>query len=170
MLRDLQLTQFLICNHNVYTHSLKVYKEHIVDRLEDEKSQLEVWNFDLKKAFDRVDHPKVLKLLHESGVNDTLGLCIENWLTNRQQYIEVENCRSEITEVGKSVIQGSVLGPSLWLLYVQSLTTKLDRLNISYFAYADDISIITRLKTDQDKTNFEEILKILQEWADHFDM
>ena len=152
------------------TENLIRLQEHIVDRLEDEKSQLEVWNFDLKKAFDRVDHPKVLKLLHESGVNDTLGLCIENWLTNRQQYIEVENCRSEITEVGKSVIQGSVLGPSLWLLYVQSLTTKLDNLNISYFAYADDISIITRLKTDQDKTNFEEILKILQEWADHFDM
>ena len=152
------------------TENLIRLHEHVVDRLEEEKSQLEVWNFDLKKAFDRVDHPKVLGLLHESGVNGTLGLCIENWLTNRQQYIEVENCQSEITEVEKSVIQGSVLGPSLWLLYVQSLTSKLDRLNASYFAYADDISILTRLKTDQDKTEFEEILKILQEWADHFDM
>ena len=152
------------------TENLIRLQEYMVDRLEKEKSQLEVWNFDLKKAFDRVDHPKVLKLLHESGVNGTLGLCIENWLTNRQQYIEVENCRSEITEVGKSVIQGSVLGPSLWLLYVQSLTSKLDNLNVNYYAYADDISIVTRLKTDQDKTKFEEILKILQEWADHFDM
>ena len=47
----------------------------------------------------------------------------------------------------------------------------MDRLNVvSYFAYADDISIIARIKTDQDKTEFEKILKILQEWADHFDM
>ena len=152
------------------TENLIRLHEYVIDRLEAEKSQLEVWNFDLKKAFDRVDHPKVLGLLRESGVHGTLGVCIENWLTNRLQYIEVENCRSEITDVGKSVIQGSVLGPSLWLLYVQSLTSKLDRLKVSYFAYADDISIVARSKTDQDKIEFEEILKILQEWADHFDM
>ena len=152
------------------TENLIRLHEHVVDRLEAEKSQIEIWNFDLKKAFDQVDHPKVLGLLRESGVHGTLGVCIENWLTNRLQFIEVENCRSETTEVGKSVIQGSVLGPSLWLLYIQSLTSKLDRLGVSYFAYADDISIVTRLKTDQDKTDFEKILNVLQKWADHFDM
>ena len=152
------------------TENLIRLHEYVIDRLEAEKCQIEVWNFDLKKAFDRVDHPKVLKLLHESGVNGTLGVCIENWLTNRLQYIEVENCQSKITNVGKSVIQGSVLGPSLWLLYIQSLTSKLDRMKVSYFAYADDISIVARIITDQDKLDFEEILKVLQEWADLFDM
>ena len=144
--------------------------EHVIDKLEAEKCQIEIWSFDLKKAFDRVDHPKVLKLLWESGVWGNLGKCIEHWLVDRLQYVEVENCQSETTNVGKSVIQGSCLGPSLWLLYIQSLTTKLERLGVEFFAYADDITIVKRLKTEQDKLEMENILNVLQEWADHFDM
>ena len=140
------------------TENLIWLHEHVIDKLKAEKSQIDVWNSDLKKAFDRVDHPKVLGLLRKSGVYGYLGVCIENWLTNWKQYIEVDNCKKEETCVGKSVVQGSVLGPSLWLLYIQSLTSKLDQMGVDYFAYADDISIVKRLKTDQDKSEFEEIL------------
>ena len=112
----------------------------------------------------------MLGLLKEAGVWGKLGACIENWLTDRLQYVQVENCRSETTKVGRSVIQGSCLGPTLWLLYIQSLTTKLDRLGVSYFAYADDVTIVKRLKTEQDKLEMEEILKTLLDWAEHFDM
>ena len=84
--------------------------------------------------------------------------------------VVVENCNSETTNVGKSVIQGSCLGPSLWLLYVQSLTARLERLGVEFFAYADDITIVKRLKTEQDKLEMEEILSVLQEWAGDYDM
>ena len=152
------------------TENLLKLHEHITDKLEAEGCTLEIWSFDLQKAFDKLDHAKVLNLLHKSGVNGFLGLSIQNWLINRKQYVEVGNCKSDETCVGRSCVQGSVLGPTLWLLYIQSLTTKLDSLGIQYFAYADDISIVQKLKTDQDKIDFENSLETLQKWSENYDM
>lgn len=144
--------------------------EHVADRLEAEKCTIEIWNFDLRKAFDKLDHAKVLQLLRNCGVNGFLGLSIENWLTNRRQYVEVGNSKSGETLVGRSCVQGSVLGPTLWLLYIQSLTSKLDSMGVDFFAYADDLSIIHRIKTEQDKIDFEKILETLQDWSKEYDM
>jgi hypothetical protein len=152
------------------TENLLKLHEHVIDKLEAERCPVEVWNFDLTKAFDRLDHAKVLNLLHKSGVNGYLGLSIQNWLTNRRQFVEVGNSQSNETCVGRSCVQGSVLGPTLWLLYIQSLTSKLDTIGIEYFAYADDISVVQRLNTEQDKIDFENTLEVLQEWARNYDM
>ena len=95
---------------------------------------------------------------------------IRNWLVERTQYVEIGKSKSEKTNVRRSCVQGSVLGPTLWLIYIQSLTDLLDKMNIEYFAYADDLSIVYRIRTDLDRLNFEAILETLQNWADNFDI
>ena len=144
--------------------------EKIIDMVESEGAFVELWNFDLTKAFDLLDHAKVLELLHKAGVYGKLGLTIQNWLINRTQYVEVGRNQAEKTKVRRSCVQGSVLGPTLWLIYIQSLTDLLDSLGVEYYAYADDLSIVYRIRTDLDRLNFEAILDILQTWATKFDM
>ena len=62
------------------------------------------------------------------------------------------------------------MGPSLWLIYINTLLVELNNAGIKFFAYADDVAIVHRLDTEQDKKEFEEILGILQRWADKYDM
>ena len=144
--------------------------EKIMSKVETEGGLVELWNYDLQKAFDMLDHPKVLQLLHKAGVRGSLGKTIQNWLTTRTQTVEVGTSRSAERVVGRSCCQGSVLGPSLWLLYIQSLTTILDSMGVEYMAYADDISIVQRMATSKDKAKFEEVLEVLQTWAKDYNM
>jgi hypothetical protein len=141
-----------------------------MNRVETEKSNIELWNYDLSKAFDMLDHAKVLDLLHRSGVWGILGKTIQSWLTTRTQTVEVGLSKSEERAVGRSCCQGSVLGPILWLVYIQSLMIILDELDVDYVAYADDLSIVQRITTKDDKTKFEKVLRELQKWAGDFNM
>ena len=144
--------------------------EKIIETVEKEGALCELWSFDLTKAFDLMDHAKVLELLHQMGITGSFGKCIESWLTGRQQFVEVNGTRSEKVTVGKSCVQGSIFGPTLWLVYIQPLMDRLTKLGVEFYGYADDIAIIKRIKTDQDQTEFEEILRTLQEWAEEFGM
>ena len=123
----------------------------------------------LTKAFDLLNHAKVLELCHKCGITGEIGQVIQNWLTDRTQFIECGNKKSQTVRVNKSCIQGSVLGPTLWLIYIQSL---MDRLQGEYefFAYADDIAIAMKIVTKEDQEKFEKILRILQEWAQDYGM
>ena len=144
--------------------------ESIMDKLEKEGALVEFWSFDLTKAFDLLDHNQVLNLLKKAGVTGKFGMCIQDWLTGRSQYVEAEKIKSKTVNVGKSCVQGSVLGPTLWLIYVQSLMDELRKAGVDYHGYADDIAIIKIIKTLKDKEDFEKILKILQDWAEKFGM
>ena len=126
------------------TTNLMELWEHIVEVVEKEGALVELWSFDLTKAFDLLDHSKVLNLLLKSGVNGKFGECIEAWLTNRTQYIEVGSAKSKPTRVGRSCVQGSILGPTLWLVYIQSLMDLLEEENVDFFGYADDIAIVVK--------------------------
>jgi hypothetical protein len=125
--------------------------ELIMDKLEKEGALVEFWSFDLTKAFDLLDHNQVLNLLKKAGVTVMFGICVQNWLCGRSQYVEVEKTKSRTVPVGKSCVQGSILGPTLWLVYIQSLKKS----GVNYYGYADDIAIVKTIKTKKDKEEFE---------------
>ena len=52
--------------------------ESVVSKVEEERALVELWNFDLTKAFDLLDHSKVLHLCHQAGIGGYLGFCIQN--------------------------------------------------------------------------------------------
>merc|ERR1711894_20734 len=119
--------------------------EKIIETVEKEGPLCEMWSFDLTKAFDLLDHAKVLELLHKAGISGGFGRSIESWLTNRYQYVEVNGIKSNKTIVGKSCVQGSVFGPTLWLVYIQPLMDRLEKMKVQFYGYADDIAIIKRI-------------------------
>ena len=88
---------------------------------------------DLQKAFDTVDHDILLDKLRAIGVS--LVSWFESYLSNRTQCVDVNGTRSDFLPITCGVPQGSILGPQLFLIYVNDMVTSVDcRLSL----YADD--------------------------------
>ena len=156
-------------NMGTQTNLLEMWEE-IINRLEKDGSMVEFWSFDLTKAFDLLDHNKVLHLLKKAGITGMMGIVIQNWLCGRVQYVENDGGISRQVPVNKSCIQGSCLGPTLFLVYIQSLLTKLKENGVKFYGYADDVAIVKTIKTDEDRIEFEATLKILEDWAKEYGM
>ena len=94
---------------------------------------------DLSKAFDTIDHQTLLTKLERYGIRGRANLLIKSYLTNRTQYTEALNEKSDSLIVHYGVPQGSVLGPLLFLLYINDIYNCSD-LGI-YVLFADDTNI-----------------------------
>jgi hypothetical protein len=90
---------------------------------------------DISKAFDKVWHTGLLKKLEALGLRNPL---FESYLENRMQRVVVEGQSSEWENIGSGVPQGSVLGPLLFLIYINDLT---DDLESCPFIFADDTTL-----------------------------
>lgn len=113
---------------------------HIIDRVDNGKKCLAVF-LDLKKAFDTVSVPILLKRLQDIGIRGMPLTLFTEYLTNRCQQVRLENFISDEADVVYGVPQGSVLGPTLFLAYINELS-KLKIKNGHIFSYADDTSIV----------------------------
>ena len=84
--------------------------------------------------------------------------------------MEFGQSKSNQVPVTKSCVQGSVLGPTLWLIYIQPPLERLSAAGICYYGYADDVAIVKTLRSEEDKKEFEAALKIIEDWAVEFGM
>ena len=92
---------------------------------------------DLQKAFDTVDHDILREKLKSIGVSSTMWF--ESYLSNRKQCVDVGGSRSDFLPVSCGVPQGSILGPLLFLVYVNDMNISLScRLSL----YADDSALL----------------------------
>ena len=95
---------------------------------------------DLSKAFDIVNHSKLLKKLELYGVTDQNHSWFKNYLSNRKQFIQINNEENtEVETITCGVPQGSILGPLLFLLYVNDLKNASNLLDP--IMYADDTNL-----------------------------
>ncbi len=91
---------------------------------------------DLLKAFDTLDRKILLNKLSYYGINGVAYSFIESFLTNRKQYVDMDDVQSEMLMVTNCVTQGSILGPLLFIIYVNDMTNS-SRL-FKFIIYADD--------------------------------
>ena len=89
---------------------------------------------DLQKAFDTVDHQILLAKLNHYGIRGVSNDWFKSYLSNRSQYVSINGYESSLAVINCGVPQGSVLGPLLFLLYINDLNQAIKFCKVHHFA------------------------------------
>ena len=143
-------------------HALLSLTEMIRDALDNGKFACGIF-IDLQKAFDTVDHKVLLKKLEYYGIRGISNDWFKSYLTNRQQFVSINGYNSSKQPMVYGVPQGSVLGPLLFLIYINDLNKAIKFSKTHHFA--DDTNLLfadNSLKKIQKFVNLD--LKLLNNW------
>ena len=144
----------LLCNqqhgfrsgHSCLTQLLHHFDDILVN-LMDGKDTDSIY-LDYAKAFDKVDHTLLVKKLHKYGVHPKLIKWIESFLSDRTQNVVVDGHMSSSAHVISGVPQGTVLGPILFLIFINDITDCITSSTIRCFA--DDTRISKAISCEED--------------------
>ena len=129
----------------------------------DAGSPVDVSYLYFQKAFHKVPHQILLIKLKSHGMGVNIVTSIQHWLTDRKQRVIMEGETSAWIAVHSGVPQGSVLGPLLFLIYINYIE---DGIASNIFKFADDTTIFIRVQTRQECHTLQEDLNILLQWSE----
>ncbi|KAM7303245.1 reverse transcriptase family protein [Ixodes scapularis] len=173
-----QLSRFLECNSffSPFQHGFRksfscdtqllVFTHNLHSALE-RGSQTDCIFLDFAKAFDKVTHKLLLYKLSLLSIDPYILSWLECFLTNRSQFVTVSNKNSSSSLVKSGVPQGSVLGPLLFLVYINDLPTSISS---SISVFADDCVVYREITNDSDVHIIQSDINAISSWCDAWHM
>jgi hypothetical protein len=149
-------------NRSTVTQLLQVFSN--INNILDKGDQADVVYFDLSKAFDSVPHKLLLEKLKFFGITGSLHDWISSYLTNRLQRVTLNGASSDWLHVTSGVPQGSILGPLLFILYINDLPNCLSE-NTLCAIFADDTKIYRHITSHQDLTILQRDINTVNAWS-----
>ena len=131
-----------------------------------DKKSIAVTYIDFAKAFDTVSHDKLLVKLAGYGITGQLLLWINSFLRYRTQQVKIGQSLSNIANLTSGVVQGSVLGPLLFVLFINDITNLFANSKCTCKLYADDVKLYTVLQSDADCVELQSKLNDICVWSD----
>ena len=122
---------------------------------------------DFAKAFDKVSHSLLVHKLAHFGITGEINRWVKNFLHNRTQAVVLEGATSESVPVESGVPKGSVLGPTLFLLYINDLPKNL---TATARLFADDTLCHRPITSDKDEESLQEDIDRLADWEEKWQM
>ena len=123
---------------------------------------------DISKAFDKVWHEGLCFKLKQNGINGNLLVLMSSFLSDRKQKVILNDTSSDWKEIYSGVPQGSVLGPLLFLIYINDLT---DDIKSNIRLFADDSSLFIRVRSiEEAQALLSSDLETITSWAHQWKM
>ena len=156
--------QFGCRSRHSTVHALISITESIRSALDESKHVCGIF-VDLQKAFDTVNHDILLNKLHHYGICGKMNEWFKSYLQGRKQIVTINGSDSELRELNHGVPQGSVLGPLLFLVYINDLNTCIS--NSKVYHFADDTNLLHINSCNKRlQRNIHYDLKRLTNWLD----
>ena len=132
----------------------------------DEGRSFDVLYCDFAKAFDKVPWERLLGKLQGLGVGGDLLGWVRVWLTGgRQQCVVLNGEKSSWGDIESGVIQGSCLGPALFLVFINDIDTAVDLTRTFLSKFADDTKMACIVESAEDRKKFQEGVDSLATWS-----
>ncbi len=142
---------------------------HSIAETLDKGEQTDVIYLDMAKAFDKIPHEKLIHKLEMYGIRNPLLNWFPDYLTGRRHRVLVEDVGSEWKEVYSGVPQGSILGPTLFIIYINDISQDLSE-QTRLPLYADDAKCYRNIKTVADQHILQNDLVVLTDWCTKWGM
>ena len=119
----------------------------------EQKCSSDVIFLDFAKAFDSVPHGELLYKIWKLGITGPLWFWFQNYLSDRLHFVSIDNACSKCLPVLSGVPQGNVLGPLLFLIYINDLP---DTINFaSLYLFADDAKLVKTILSLNEKAGYK---------------
>ena len=136
--------------------------DYVINSVQSNKN-VDVVYLDFAKAFDKVDHKILLQKIESFGIKGKIYNWIKNFIENRNQQVLVEGILSRKEKVVSGVPQGTVLGPVLFLIYIDDLEESLKHSLLRIFA--DDSKIVKDIENREDHQLLQEDINLAVKWS-----
>ena len=143
------------------TNLLKFLEE--VTKYVDEGNPVDVLYLDFSKAFDKVPHKRLVEKVKAHGIGSNIWRWIEAWLSERRQRVVINGKASGWEKVTSGVPQGSVLGLTLFIIYINDID---DGITSSLLKFADDTKLLRKVGTQDDCEELQKDLHRMYKWSE----
>lgn len=165
-----------MCHGNIENNQSKIqehvefYLKRLGTDLVDEGHAVDVLYLDFAKAFDKVPHGRLIAKCKGLGIDGKVLAWIQEWLSGCQQRVVLNGNYSGWGEVLSGVPQGSVLGPTLFVIFINDIDCAMDVTGSHLFKFADDTKWAMGVDTEEQSRAFQEGIQRLESWSREWQM